>query len=65
MLFYAAGDTGAPRSSGDSFTKREKAQEDMYVREKEKEKLDKLKQALAKHRKELDEISKQIDQLGE
>ncbi|EEA21806.1 ATPase inhibitor [Talaromyces marneffei ATCC 18224] len=60
-----AGDTGAPRgaAAADSFTKREAAQENLYVREKELEKLKELKSKLKEQRKHLDELDKHIDQL--
>ncbi|GAQ39051.1 hypothetical protein AtubIFM56815_007562 [Aspergillus tubingensis] len=61
-----AGDTGAPRPGGsqhaDSFTKREAAQENLYVREKEMEKLRALKAKLSEQRKHLDELDKHIDE---
>ncbi|KAJ5609749.1 hypothetical protein N7528_010316 [Penicillium herquei] len=62
------GDTGAPRagaggSSGDSFTKREAAQEAMYIREKEIEKLHKLKKQIGDQRKHLDDLEDHIDKL--
>ncbi|USW56148.1 Putative mitochondrial ATPase inhibitor [Septoria linicola] len=63
----AGGDTGSARSggaaSGDAFTKREEANEAYYIKQHEKEKLEKLKQKiadgeaqLAKDRKEADDI---------
>ncbi|RAK92326.1 hypothetical protein BO79DRAFT_207438 [Aspergillus costaricaensis CBS 115574] len=61
-----AGDTGAPRPGGsqhaDSFTKREAAQENLYVHEKEMEKLRALKAKLNEQRKHLDELDKHIDE---
>ncbi|KAJ5933909.1 hypothetical protein N7454_006238 [Penicillium verhagenii] len=62
------GDTGAPRSaggssSGDAFTKREAAQESMYIREKELEKLAKLKKQITDQRKHLDDLEGHIDSL--
>ncbi|OKL56504.1 hypothetical protein UA08_08325 [Talaromyces atroroseus] len=61
------GDTGAPRAggvlSGDQFTRREAAQENRYVKEKELEKLRHLKQKLSEQRKHLDELDKHIDAL--
>lgn len=65
----AAGDAGAPRAggaaSGDAFTKREAADENLYVRKHEAEKLAALKKkisdqeaALAKDRKEAEELGK-------
>ncbi|KAJ5551562.1 hypothetical protein N7535_000493 [Penicillium sp. DV-2018c] len=64
------GDTGAPRSggggpsSGDSFTKREAAQESLYIREKELEKLKQLKQSIQQQRKHLEELENHIDGLS-
>ncbi|KXG47156.1 ATPase inhibitor, IATP, mitochondria [Penicillium griseofulvum] len=60
------GDTGAPRSSGgassgDAFTKREAAQESLYIREKELEKLAQLKKKINEQRKHLDELETHID----
>lgn len=63
----AAGDTGATRSGGaaqgDAFTKREQADENLYVRKQEQEKLAALKRKiadaeaqLAKDRKDADEL---------
>ncbi|KAK8206658.1 ATPase inhibitor [Zalaria obscura] len=68
----AAGDTGATRSGGaaqsDSFNKREKAAEDMYVRNQEREKLAALKKKIAdqeaqlqKDREHAEELSKKQD----
>lgn len=68
-LKMAEGDTGAPRSGGqaqgDSFTKREQASEDFYVKEQEKQKLQALKKkiadqeaALAKDRQEAEDLTK-------
>lgn len=65
----AEGDTGAPRSGGaaqgDSFTKREQANEDYYVKQQEKQKLEALKKKiadseaqLAQDRKDVEEMSK-------
>jgi hypothetical protein len=65
----AAGDTGSGSSraqgirSGDAFTKRERASEELYVAEKEKEKLMLLKQKLNAQRKHLDDLEKHIDEL--
>ncbi|CAI7627723.1 unnamed protein product [Penicillium pancosmium] len=62
------GDTGAPRSggggtSGDAFTKREAAQEALYIREKELEKLHALKNKITDQRAHLDELENHINQL--
>lgn len=64
----AGGDTGATRSGGaaqgDAFTKREKANEDYYVRDQERQKLEQLKkkiqqqeEALEKDRAEHEKLS--------
>ncbi|KAL1989116.1 hypothetical protein VTN96DRAFT_3663 [Rasamsonia emersonii] len=61
------GDTGAPKMHGyhteDQFTRREAAQENLYVKEKELEKLRALKAKLQEQRRHLDELDKHIDQL--
>ncbi|KAH8586319.1 mitochondrial ATPase inhibitor, IATP-domain-containing protein [Bisporella sp. PMI_857] len=62
----AGGDTGAPRStgSGDAFTKREKANEDYAIRQREKEKLLELKKQLAKQHEHLKKLEDHIDELA-
>jgi len=64
----AGGDTGAPRTggvaSGDAFTKREQAQENYAIREREKEKLLELKKKIAEQRDHLDKLSDHIDELS-
>ncbi|KAJ5684379.1 uncharacterized protein N7477_000724 [Penicillium maclennaniae] len=47
----------------DSFTKREAAQEALYIREKEIEKLQQLKKKITDQRAHLDELEGHIDQL--
>ncbi|OGM40121.1 mitochondrial ATPase inhibitor [Aspergillus bombycis] len=63
----AAGDTGAPRPGGaahaDQFTKREAAQENLYIHEKELEKLLALRNKVKEQRKHLDELDKHIEEL--
>ncbi|RAL11255.1 uncharacterized protein BO97DRAFT_406212 [Aspergillus homomorphus CBS 101889] len=63
----AAGDTGAPRpggvQSGDSFTKREAAQESRYIYEKELEKIQKLREHIKEQREHLDKLDKHIDEI--
>lgn len=65
----AEGDTGAPRGGGaaqsDAFTKREQANEDYYVKEQEKQKLQELRKRIAdkeadiaKDREEAEKIAK-------
>lgn len=51
------------QKGGDSFTKREKAAEDYYIRQKEKEKLFQLREKLKQQRAHLDELDKHIEEL--
>ncbi len=44
----------------DAFSKREQADENLYVRQKEQEKLQQLKQKIADHKKHLDELDKHV-----
>ncbi|EFQ99718.1 hypothetical protein MGYG_02731 [Nannizzia gypsea CBS 118893] len=61
------GSTGAPRSggshSGDAWTKKESAEENLYMRKKEHEKLLALKEKLKQQRAHLDELDAHIDEL--
>jgi len=50
--------------SGDSFTKRERAAEELYIREQEKLKLKELKAKLQQQRKHLDELDRHVDELA-
>ncbi|KAI1323349.1 mitochondrial ATPase inhibitor, IATP-domain-containing protein [Xylariaceae sp. FL0255] len=62
----AAGDTGAPPKvggQGDAFQKREKANEDYAIRQREKEKLLELKKKLAEQQGHLQKLSEHIDKL--
>ncbi|KAL9030855.1 MAG: hypothetical protein Q9196_001054 [Gyalolechia fulgens] len=60
----AEGDTGGVRSGGqaqgDAFSKREAANEDLYVRQKEMEKLAALKKKIEEHKKHLEELEKNV-----
>ncbi|KAF3929836.1 hypothetical protein ABW20_dc0106338 [Dactylellina cionopaga] len=67
---YTEGATGGIRPGGtyhrinsDSFTRREKAQEDYYIRQREKERLGKLREKLAAQRKHLDDLEEDIKEL--
>ncbi|OBT89139.1 hypothetical protein VE02_01678 [Pseudogymnoascus sp. 03VT05] len=59
-----AGDTGAVRPSGqtDAFQKREKAQEDYAIRQREKEKLLDLKKRLEKSQDHIKKLEQDIDE---
>ncbi|KAF3483881.1 uncharacterized protein GIQ15_03205 [Arthroderma uncinatum] len=61
------GSTGAPRAggvqSGDAWTKKESAEENLYVKRKETEKLLALKEKLKQQRAHLDELDAHIDEL--
>jgi len=65
----SAGDTGSGASraggerSGDAFTRRETAAEELYIREQEKLKLHELKAKLGQQRKHLDELENYINDL--
>ena len=63
----AAGDTGAPRSGGaaqgDSFTKREQANEDYYVKQQEKQKLEALKKKIADSEAQLAQDRKDVEEM--
>ncbi|KAF6226274.1 hypothetical protein HO133_009140 [Letharia lupina] len=63
------GDTGATRSGGsaqgDAFSKREQADENLYVRRQEQEKLQQLKKKIEDHKKHLDDLDKHVtDQMN-
>jgi len=63
----AAGDTGAPRAGGgqgDAFTKREKANEDYSIKQREKEKLLELKKKLGEQQDHLKKLQEHIDELS-
>ncbi|ONH66043.1 ATPase inhibitor, mitochondrial [Cyberlindnera fabianii] len=59
---YSEGSTGAPRPDGssDSFSKREKAQEDYYVKKHEKEQLAALRESLKKSKEQLSELEQKM-----
>ncbi|KAI9848312.1 MAG: hypothetical protein M1837_000576 [Sclerophora amabilis] len=52
---------GYPR---DAFTKREKGAEDKFVKDKEREKLQALKDKIKQQRSHLDELDKHIDEIS-
>ncbi|KAJ5964004.1 ATPase inhibitor IATP mitochondria [Penicillium vulpinum] len=59
-----AGDLGSTKSGfmaeKDSFAKREAAHEAMYIREQEKQKLERLKAKLKEQRKHMNELDKHL-----
>ncbi|EAU29752.1 conserved hypothetical protein [Aspergillus terreus NIH2624] len=61
------GDTGAPRSGGsaqgDAFTRREAAQENLYIHEKEMEKLEALRKKVNEQQKHLNELDQHLKDL--
>ncbi|CAM9013325.1 unnamed protein product [Wickerhamomyces anomalus] len=59
---YTEGATGSnrPESSGDSFTKREKANEDYYVRKHEQEQLTALKESLKKQKENIADLEEKM-----
>ncbi|AGO11874.1 AaceriADR109Wp [[Ashbya] aceris (nom. inval.)] len=61
--FYSPeGSTGAPRgeSADDAFVKREKANEDYYIRKHEREQLAQLREQLQKQQKKIDNLEEQL-----
>ncbi len=51
---------GATVASGDAFAKREKASEDKFMKDREREKMEKLKKHIAQQRKALDELEQSL-----
>ncbi|KAI6249987.1 hypothetical protein HI914_01898 [Erysiphe necator] len=64
----AAGDTGAPKSggaqSGDAFSRREKANEDMAIKAREREKLLELRKKISEQHDHLNRLEKHLDDLA-
>ena len=64
----AAGDAGSPRSggaaSGDAFTKREEASENLYVKRQEAEKLQALREKVKKGEAQLAKDKADLDKAG-
>ncbi|KAI0400543.1 mitochondrial ATPase inhibitor, IATP-domain-containing protein [Xylaria palmicola] len=61
-----AGDTGAPPKTGgpgDAFQRREKANEDFAIKQREKEKLMELRKKINEQKEHLQKLSDHIDQL--
>ncbi|KAF7131029.1 hypothetical protein CNMCM5793_004016 [Aspergillus hiratsukae] len=62
------GDTGAPRAGGtqhgDSFTRREAAQESLYIHEKEKEKLAALRRKIQEQQEHLNELDRHLEEFS-
>ncbi|CCF60732.1 hypothetical protein KAFR_0L01240 [Kazachstania africana CBS 2517] len=63
--FYTEGSTGAPRgvNQEDSFTKREKMNEDYFIKQHEREQLRNLRQQLKEHKKKLDNLESKINDM--
>ncbi|KAF2662471.1 hypothetical protein K491DRAFT_753063 [Lophiostoma macrostomum CBS 122681] len=65
----AGGDTGSGSSrpggsrSGDAFTKRETAAEELYIKNEEREKLLAIKERLKLQKQHIDELEKHIDEV--
>lgn len=51
-------------TSEDSFIKRERAKEDYFVRQHEKEQLQKLRQQLKEHQEKVDSLKNKIESLS-
>ncbi|KAK3180650.1 ATPase inhibitor [Lecanicillium sp. MT-2017a] len=62
----AAGDTGAPPKTGgqgDAFQRRERANEDYAIRQREKERLLELKAKISEQQQHLQRLSEHIDDI--
>ncbi|KAK0657644.1 mitochondrial ATPase inhibitor, IATP-domain-containing protein [Cercophora newfieldiana] len=62
----AAGDTGSPPKTGgqgDAFQKRERAQEEMFIRKAEREKLLQLREKIKQQQDHLKQLSDHIDEI--
>ncbi|GAO13822.1 uncharacterized protein UV8b_03950 [Ustilaginoidea virens] len=60
------GDTGAPPKTGgqgDAFQRRERASEDLAIRQRENEKLRELKKKIAEQKQHLQRLSDHIDEI--
>ena len=59
------GSVGATRTDGssDAFTKREKAQEDFYVKQHEKEQLAQLREQLKQQQKQIENLEEKLDNI--
>lgn len=62
---YTEGATGTPRGIGqeDSFIKREKANEDFFIKQHEKEQMTTLREQLKRQQKKIDEMESKIHEL--
>ncbi|AMD20094.1 HCL057Wp [Eremothecium sinecaudum] len=63
LRMYSSKPEGGPDAninSNDAFRKREKAQEDMYVKQHEKEQLKRLREKLQEQQKKIDSLEQQI-----
>ncbi|KAF2638347.1 hypothetical protein P280DRAFT_431600 [Massarina eburnea CBS 473.64] len=69
MRAMSAGDAGSGSSrpggvrSGDAFTKREAAAEELYIKSEEKAKLMAIRQKLQQQQKHIEELTKHIDEV--
>ncbi len=53
---------GGGRTGGDAFGRREKASEDMYMRNQERERLNALRESVKKQREDLDKLEQSINE---
>ncbi|KAJ5676143.1 ATPase inhibitor [Penicillium macrosclerotiorum] len=68
-ITMAAGDTGAPKPRGflaekDQFQRREAAQEAMYIRQQEMDKIERLRLKMKESRKHMEELDKHLEELA-
>ncbi|CCC67937.1 hypothetical protein NCAS_0A13790 [Naumovozyma castellii] len=64
LRLYSDGSIGSSRGSiQDSFLKRERAKEEYFIRQHEKEQFSHIKEQLKTHQKKLDTLQEKIDKL--
>ncbi|SCU92592.1 LAMI_0E11166g1_1 [Lachancea mirantina] len=63
VRFVSEGSTGTTRGEGadDSFVKRERAQEDYYVKQHEKEQLARLREQIKQQQKKIDHLEEKLE----
>lgn len=65
LRYYSAGSAGGARESGiqDSLNKREKVNEDYFIKQHEREQLAHLREQLKKQQKKIDNLEEKLDTL--
>ncbi|AET41339.1 uncharacterized protein Ecym_8043 [Eremothecium cymbalariae DBVPG len=62
-LYSDEGSTGSPRGdlTNDAFVQREKAQEDYYIKQHEKDQLRRLREELSQHKQKINNLEEKIN----